>query len=304
MTNIPTELLRTLVAVVDLRSFTKAAQSLGVTQPAVSAQIKRLQGLLGTELLDKSAPGVTLTSAGELVVNYARRLLSINDQILDFAAPRQTSRTLRVGATGDFTAADISYGLACFHARHPQLRFIVRSSSIDDLLREMREGDLDVVVWVSPTGPTFAARHCWTDELVWVRGATMQLDGSAPVPLVSYGEECPFTRCMIATLNSVGRDSELVFMGSSIAGISAAVASGIGISALPRNSANLPGVVIWEDAPLPKLPEFFCGVYVRNGCESDDRDHLADTLAQALRLRSRVTGVIGEDAAPQATPAG
>src|SRR5438132_8768275 len=79
MTNIPTELLRTLVAVVDLRSFTKAAQSLGVTQPAVSAQIKRLQGLLGSDLLDKSAPGVSLTSAGELVVNYARRLLSIND---------------------------------------------------------------------------------------------------------------------------------------------------------------------------------------------------------------------------------
>ena len=88
MTNIPTELLRTLVAVVDLRSFTKAAQSLGVTQPAVSAQIKRLQGLLGTDLLDKSAPGVSLTSAGELVVNYARRLLSINDQILDIAGPR------------------------------------------------------------------------------------------------------------------------------------------------------------------------------------------------------------------------
>ena len=65
MTNIPTELLRTLVAVVDLRSFTKAAQSLGVTQPAVSAQIKRLQGLLGSDLLDKSAPGVSLTSAGE-----------------------------------------------------------------------------------------------------------------------------------------------------------------------------------------------------------------------------------------------
>jgi len=104
MTNIPTELLRTLVTVVELRSFTKAAQSLGVTQPAVSAQIKRLQGLLGTELLDKSAPGVTLTSAGELVVNYARRLLSINDQILDFAAPRSASQTLRIGSAGDFTA--------------------------------------------------------------------------------------------------------------------------------------------------------------------------------------------------------
>jgi DNA-binding transcriptional LysR family regulator len=47
MTNIPTELLRTFVAVVDMRSFTRAAQSLGITQPAVSAQVKRLQQLLG-----------------------------------------------------------------------------------------------------------------------------------------------------------------------------------------------------------------------------------------------------------------
>ena len=64
MQNIPTDLLRTLVAVVNLRSFTKAAQSLGVTQPAVSAQIKRLQFLLGYDLLDKSAPGVSLTPRG------------------------------------------------------------------------------------------------------------------------------------------------------------------------------------------------------------------------------------------------
>lgn len=298
MTNIPTDLLRTLVAVVDLRSFTKAAQSLGVTQPAVSAQIKRLQGLLGTELLDKSAPGVTLTSAGELVVNYARRLLSINDQILDFATPRPTSQTLRIGATGDFTAAHISNGLACFRARRPQLRFIVRSSLMDELLRDMREGDLDVVVWVSPTAPTFAARHCWTEELVWLRGPATQIDGTGPVPLVSYGDECPFTRCMIAALNAVGRDSELVFMGSSITGIGAAVVSGVGISALPRNTANLPGLTVWDDAPLPKLPEFFCGVLVREGGESDDRDQLADTLAQALRLRRHVTGGNGEAVEP------
>lgn len=301
MTNIPTELLRTLVAVVDLRSFTKAAQSLGVTQPAVSAQIKRLQGLLGTELLDKSAPGVTLTSAGELVVNYARRLLSINDQILDFATPRQSSQTLRIGTAGDFTAANISNGLACFRARRPQLRFMVRSSSPDDLLRDMREGDLDVVVWASPTAPTFAARHCWTEELVWVRSAATQLENSAPVPLVSYGDECPFTRSMIAALNSVGRDSELVFMGSSIAGIGAAVVAGVGISALPRNCANLPGVTILDDGTLPKLPDFFCGVFVRDGCESDDRDQLADTLAQSLRLRSHVVGSNGSQAEqPQA----
>src|SRR5215467_9920293 len=106
MTNVPTDLLRTLVTVVDLRSFTKAAQALGVTQPAVSAQIKRLQTMLGSDLLDKSAPGVTLTSAGDLVVNYARRLLSINDQILDIAAPRLTGQALRIGALADLVAPD------------------------------------------------------------------------------------------------------------------------------------------------------------------------------------------------------
>ncbi len=303
MTNIPTELLRTLVTVVELRSFTKAAQSLGVTQPAVSAQIKRLQGLLGTELLDKSAPGVTLTSAGELVVNYARRLLSINDQILDFAAPRPASQTLRIGVTGDFTAGNISHGLACFRARHPQLRFIVHSAMIDDLVRDMRDGALDVVVWVSPTGPAFEARHCWTEELVWVRGATLRLESAGVVPLASYGEECPFTRSMVAALNSINRDGELVFMGSSIAGLGAAVASGIGISALPRNCANILGVTIWEDAPLPKLPEFFCGIYVRAGGESEDRDHLADTLATALRLRRHVGGDL-QHIEPTVTSAG
>ena len=74
MTNIPTELLRTFVGVVDLlgvadlRGFTKAAQALGFTQPAVSAQIKRLQVLLGSELLDKSAHGVVPTERVSLTI--------------------------------------------------------------------------------------------------------------------------------------------------------------------------------------------------------------------------------------------
>src|SRR5215472_10715591 len=102
MTNIPTELLRTFVAVVDLRSFTRAAQSLGVTQPAVSAQVKRLQQLLGGDLMDKSAPGVMLTPMGENVLSYARRLLAINDQILTLSGDALgTTQTVRVGMPGD-----------------------------------------------------------------------------------------------------------------------------------------------------------------------------------------------------------
>jgi len=99
MTNIPTDLLRTFVAVVDLRSFTKAAISLGVTQPAVSAQIKRLQFLIGDDIFDRSTQGVSLTPHGEIVISYARRLLSLNDQIVHLGGtgPRP-ELVIRVGS--------------------------------------------------------------------------------------------------------------------------------------------------------------------------------------------------------------
>jgi DNA-binding transcriptional LysR family regulator len=299
MTNIPTDLLRTLVAVVDLRSFTKAAQSLGITQPAVSAQIKRLQSLLGADLLDKSAPGVSLTSAGELVVNYARRLLSINDQILDLAGPRPTAKTLRIGQTGDFTATEIALALARFHGRRPDLRFMLKSESIDVLLKDLREGELDVAVWVSATGPALEARHYWTEQVVWLRAPSLQLQPQQIVPLVSYGEECLFTRNAIAVLSQANRDSELVFMGSSIVGLGSAVAAGLGVMPLPRSRAQLPGVTVWEDAPLPKLPEIFCGIYVRPGPDAEDREQLADALAEALHPQSRASASArSEQAAP------
>jgi DNA-binding transcriptional LysR family regulator len=283
MTNIPTELLRTLVAVVDLRSFTRAAQSLNVTQPAVSAQIKRLQGLLGTDLLDKSAPGVTLTSAGELVVNYARRLLSINDQILDLAGPRPTAQTFRIGQTGDFTASEVSLALCVYRARRPELRFVLATGSINSLVKEMREGELDLVVWVSATGPALETRHYWTEELVWLCAPSTRLDPQAPVPLVSYGEECLFTRNALTALSQANRQAEIVYTGSSIAGLGSAVAAGMGIMAFPRRRAALPGVVIWDDAPLPKLPDIFCGVYTRDGTDREQRELVADVIAQTLR---------------------
>src|SRR5207248_685661 len=115
--------------VVELRSFTKAAHSLGVTQPAVSAQVKRLQMLLGGELFDKSAPGVMLTPKGHAVVAYARRLLAINDQILELAAPHNAAQPLRIGIPGDFGSALLPQALAQFRRRAPQQRFQVHSDS-------------------------------------------------------------------------------------------------------------------------------------------------------------------------------
>src|SRR3569623_328443 len=106
MTNIPTDLLRTLVAVVDLRSYTKAANSLGVTQPAVSAQIKRLQQLIGADLVVRGGLGVALSARGDRVVARARRLLSLNDEIVGLgAATVRADLIVRIGTPSDFIAS-------------------------------------------------------------------------------------------------------------------------------------------------------------------------------------------------------
>ena len=281
MINIPTELLRTLIAVVDLRSFTKAAQSLGVTQPAVSAQIKRLQGLLGSELLDKSAPGVTLTSAGEVVVGYARQLLSINDQILDLSSPSGGVQPIRIGMTGDFAVAALSRALACFRASHPEARFAFRRANVDVLQRALRQAEVDLVIAVSADGATDAYRY-WSEGLVWAQGAAFKLLPSVSVPLVCYGDECVFNRIAMEALNHAGLPSEVIYCGSSIAGLHAAVGAGLGVMALPRSHLDLPDLVACEDARLPRLPEVSCGVYLREGSDRELMERIAQAIADTL----------------------
>jgi len=294
MTNIPTDLLRTFVAVVDLRSFTKAAQSLGVTQPAVSSHIKRLQELLGDELFDRSSQGVSLTPHGDVVVSYARRLLSINDQIVQFVdtGPRP-ELMVRVGTSSDFVASALPDILARFREIWPDVRFSVRTDYYDVLVRDLRSGGLDIFIGLSMTPPP-DARHCRAEEVVWVRGVTTRLDPHQPVPLVTYGEPCVYHRLAVTALKSAGLNWEDVFTGPSMSSLDSAIAAGLGVMAVTRRRANDTGMLIWEDAPLPKLPDLYSGVYLREGGARSAYEQLADEIAAVLLVEpaNRATNLV------------
>jgi DNA-binding transcriptional LysR family regulator len=303
-TNIPTELLRTLITVVDLRSFTKAANVLGITQPAVSAQIKRLQFLLDSELLDKSAPGVTLTEKGELVVNYARRLLGINDQILNLVAPRSLLPALRVGLPGDFGASLLPTTVAEFQARTPNLRFQLRGDMSENLLRDLRQGQLDLAVALTMSGPALDARHYWREESVWVRGRSMTLEAGRRLPIVTLREGALIHRVTTSILDQAARDYEIVFTAFSSVGLLAGVAVGLGITLVPRREVP-PDLAICDDVFLPKPPEVYCGVYLRERVDSQMLEGLADAIADALKSRSDPFAAPGrESESDLAAPAG
>ncbi len=288
MLNIPTDLLRTLIAVVDLRSFTRAAQSLGVTQPAVSAQIKRLQYLLGYEVLDKSAPGVSLTARGEVVVNNARRLLAINDEILQLTSGTPPRQAIRVGIPVDYAGSRIPGTLVKFRQRWPDITFNVSSSSVDDMLRDLRHGDLDLVLALFTEEPTVPARHVWTQEPVWIHSTATVLDPNGPVPLVSYGGDSACQRVAVATLHRAGLDCNFVFTSHSLVSLLAAVEAGFGVMAMPRGRAIRNKVTIWEDAPLPQLPDLYCAIYVREGGDRTAIEELADHIKEEIRFEPDV----------------
>jgi DNA-binding transcriptional LysR family regulator len=282
MTNIPTDLLRTLIAVVDLRSFTKAAHAMGVTQPAVSAQIKRLQSLLGSDLLDKSAPGVALTPTGDLVVNYARRLLSINDQILNLAGPRPNAQTLRIGVPPDCILPSLSDALSRLLKQWPDIRFDLRSASSETLMQDLGTGDLDIMVALSVEDPGPLAFESWPEPLAWIRSDATRLDPAAPVPLVACDADSVSYRVAVETLNRAGRGAALVFTSSYSAGLMTAVTAGIGLMVSARNRPA-PDIFAWENPPLPSLPDVFRGIYLGEGRDRVTLERVAETMAGALR---------------------
>jgi DNA-binding transcriptional LysR family regulator len=281
MVNIPTELLRTLVSVVDLRSFTKAAQTLGVTQPAVSAQIKRLQMLLGSDIFDKSAPGVSLTPTGEMIVNHARRLLTINDHILGLSTPQPPSQVIRIGVPGDFVSPHLPWTLAEFKTRWPEVRLAVRTAGSRILQQELRQGELDLAISLSEM-PSLDARQQWNEQAVWVRGPRLPFQDNDRIPLVSFGEECIFHRIAVEAIHKCGRSHDTVYISSSTTGIAAAISAGLGVMAIARSRTGVPGLTIWEDAPLPKLPDISCGIYIGDGGDRAALEQLADAIAESL----------------------
>lgn len=281
MVNIPTDLLRTLISVIDFRSHTKAAHFLGMTQPAVSTQIKRLQELLGAEIFDKSAPGIRLTTKGEIVAAHARRILAMNDKLVHLTSPTPPVNVLRVGVPCEFGRQTLASVFMEVRARSPELRFHIRSDASENLLTEMEGGGLDLAVALTTETPAFNVRHYWPEDLIWARSEATKVSEYEPVRFVTYSDNCIFGQLAITALSRAGRDHELTVTSPNVLFLSTAVHAGFGVMPVAR-CAVPQDLTVWEDAPLPKLPKVLCGIYLRNGVDHGI-PRIADALAEAMR---------------------
>src|SRR5262249_51601135 len=152
---------------------------------------------------------------------------------------------------GDFAGVKIPATLAQFRKRWPDIRFKVSATSLEMMLRGLRQGELDLAIAIATAKPAIDAFQLWTDQAVWVRSDATVLDPDGPVPFVSFGEDCACRQVASEALRRVGRECDCVFTSRSIASLEAAVLSGLGVMVLPRSRVTQTRLAVWEEAPLP-----------------------------------------------------
>ncbi|MGA1473273.1 MAG: LysR family transcriptional regulator, partial [Burkholderiaceae bacterium] len=151
MRNLTLRQLRIFVSAARHSSFAKAAEEMHLTAPAVSMQMRDLEEDLGISLFAKKGRGVTLTSAGEYFLVYARRVLTALREAEDMMAK------LRGIETGNLTIGLVSTAkyilpklLAAFRKEHPGIQVIIQVRNRDQLITLLRDGDIDIAVMGRP----------------------------------------------------------------------------------------------------------------------------------------------------------
>nr|HPG63375.1 LysR family transcriptional regulator [Casimicrobium sp.] len=186
-----THLLRVLYLVLQEKSVSRAADRLGITQPAVSSALKRLREITGDDLLVRTRSGMTATERAEGLIAPTRAALDAIDSILLQAEPfdpAKSKRVFGVGAPDYFDAFFLSNLIDRFRAKVPNGRLNVRSLSLDiDFERLLEEGELDVVVGNWPNPPEYLrTTTLFDDEVVCMVGERHPLARKATITADDY----------------------------------------------------------------------------------------------------------------------
>lgn len=261
--NIPIELLRALVAIVDLGSYTKAAQALRLTQPAISAQIKRLQQLVGGEVFSKSGSGLVLTDRGSRVTRYARRILAMNDQILSLGGAQAHPRLVRLGLPMLYAHAFLREVLAIVAAQRGEEDIQICCDSSEELRRRLAAGYLDVAFIINPSERPAQVLTEWTEKWVWVCAPDLILSPGAPIPIICT----PTDRYTIPVMEKAGRQFTVPVITPDLTSRRIAVMAGAGFMIVPERLI-WDGVKVAGEHFLPQFPKTPAGIYLREGVEA------------------------------------
>ncbi|HWK46540.1 MAG TPA: LysR substrate-binding domain-containing protein [Stellaceae bacterium] len=263
------DVLRSFVAGIELGSFAKAADRLGRSTSAVSAQLKKLEQQAGTPIFRKAGRGLALTEAGETMLAYARRLIDLNDEAATAIGGVDLEGWVRLGVQEDFGEAVLPQVLGRFARAHPKVKIEGRVARNADLLERVTSGRLDLALAWDDGGGTFRGEPLAALQMRWIGPTAREgkdreagppegwsASAGEPLPLVLFEAPCLFRTAAAAALDRADIPWRVAFTSASLGGLWAATAAGLGLTVRTRLGLP-PGVAALEDGlpdPLPSLP--------------------------------------------------
>jgi|HubBroStandDraft_5_1064220.scaffolds.fasta_scaffold114988_2 DNA-binding transcriptional LysR family regulator len=271
--NIPIEIVRTVVAISETGSLSKAGDRLGLSQPAISSQIKRLQSLVGGALFVKTANGTTTTELGKLALQQARRILEANDQLLRLGGNTDGTQPLRLGLSTLFVQQFIRHQTA-----DTLSDIFVHTDHSVPIAKGLIDGYIDIACIFENVAIEGEIEQLVINRMkyppVWVRARNFVLSPGAPLPILTW----PGDDWMIRTLTRHGVAYKIVFNSPDYHAKLAAVEAGLGLTAVPANMVP-PSLVRAREYYLPELPVIEALLCARLGLESEQASALLKQLS-------------------------
>ena len=252
------DLLRAFVLIAEGGSFTRAAERVGRTQSAVSMQIRRLEETLGQPLLVRTSKGVQPTPQGMWLLERARMLLTLNDEIVgNFRAPPMVG-TVRLGTPDDYALNWLPAILARFAEAHPAVELDVTCMNSDVLADQFLQGRLDLTLLSEGQEPRgVASQLIWRGPLRWVGSSTHGLHKRDPLPLALSRPDnsCTWRNAALGALKAEGRAARVTYNSATQTGCFTVALAGLAITV--STPCTLPQGLAWlgEAEGLPPLPE-------------------------------------------------
>lgn len=275
------DLLRAFTAVAQAGGFTAAAGLVGRSQSAVSQKVLRLEGILGQRLFERTSRTLSLTPAGERFLVTARRILELNDiAIRDMRTPT-ASGSLRLGVAEDFVPRQLPSMLARFRRFYPGVHVELKTGLSCELLSAYDAGELEAVI-AKKDGEAQRGRVIWREPLVWIASARYVPDHDRPKPLVMLQPPCTYREVMVRALDSVRREWFAACTASSLMGVQAAVAGGLGITVLGRSFVQDDMQILQTPEHWPALPMTEIVLLGENSDKADLVEPLVSFLTESL----------------------
>ncbi len=242
--------LQVFHTVARLLSFTKAAEALHMTQPAVTFQIRQLEEYFNTRLFDRTHNRISLTEAGDHVYTYAQRIISLYNE-MDNQVRTLTGDVIGVlviGASTTIAEYRIPTLLGKFQAKFSDVKLRLRVSNTMGVVHMVEDNEIDVGIVEAPvTNKNLVVRVCWNDQLMAVvppshklaNKKSIHISEIVPYPFICR-EEGSGTRDVIADYleqhSLVLSDLDLTMEFGSPESIKSAVESGLGVTIISEST--------------------------------------------------------------------